>query len=166
MPWSLAAFSFCAILPHKTVATLVYPLFSPYTNKISQPASGVMAALIGHKNSPSSNSEACLEVSLHVSWTFIWWDRKWEKNAGRETQTWNVLYFSVFIAHKIFYILILFVKNQTANWPPGRPKMVGKDRLHIEVKSGITKMQNSWQKGTECLSIFFTHQGHLFHLLK
>lgn len=33
---------------------------------------GVMAALIAHKNSQSSDSQACLEVSLCISYTFLW----------------------------------------------------------------------------------------------
>lgn len=43
--------------------------------------------------------------------------------------------------------------------------MLEKDRRHIEVKSVIIQIQNSWQKDTECLSNVSTLRSFLLHLL-
>lgn len=92
----VGSFLFLCNLPIWKSSERVCPLFSLYTNKSSQHMSGVMAALIAHKNSQSSDSQACLEASLCVSCTFNWWYRKWVKCWGRATGSKRFIFFCVY----------------------------------------------------------------------
>ena len=92
----VGSFLFLCNLPIWKSSELVCPLFSLYTNKSSQHTLGVMAALIAHKNSRSSDSQACLEVSLCVSCTFIWWYRKRAKCLERATGLKPFIFFCVY----------------------------------------------------------------------
>lgn len=92
----VGSFLFLCNLPIWKSSEFVCPLFSLYMNKSSQRMLGVMAALIAHKNSWSSDSQACSEVSLCISYTFLWWYRKWTKCWERATGWKHFIFFCVY----------------------------------------------------------------------